>query len=360
MSDIKSILGYNMGDHEMIFKKNEHISPESHGLKESMVIDTIERLNRYSDDYEKEIMLNELLNELTNNLGERDLDLVLNSLIKIDNKKLRADAFSKIVAVVPKIASDQALKFIAILREKEENEGLSPLPITILKERLDILENAKKIEDNKEKALAIANIALRLPKDEKISAFNDALDIILKINDDNVKAYILSQLISKVPETMLGKVLEISNIIQEERQKEFVLNCIISRLDYKVLTNNQIESAGVMNKGSKLSSSIEIPPLDNNESQEILFKNALMIINNFEDKYDRISGLSLIVIFMRSLHPAKFYFFWKDLLYTISSRTRKDLLDDLCILILLIDDIGGEKAAIECINATRDVCRWWQ
>lgn len=53
------------------------------------------------------------------------------------------------------------------------------------------------------------------------------------------------------------------------------------------------------------------------------------------------------------------YSSWRDMLHTIASRTRKDLLSDLDALKSIIIALGGDEAVGETARAVQDVGRWW-
>lgn len=63
-------------------------------------------------------------------------------------------------------------------------------------------------------------------------------------------------------------------------------------------------------------------------------------------------------------HLAQFSFdtlclLWNETFPVLASRTRKDLLFDLCVLVPIIVRLGGAEAVTEIYHAIQDVGRWW-
>jgi hypothetical protein len=88
-----------------------------------------------------------------------------------------------------------------------------------------------------------------------------------------------------------------------------------------------------------------------------LLPNALEIAQTIDSTTERYRALNALASRIENALDSSKQF--KDLLYFLAVRTRKNVLSDLAALIPVLNTLGGEMAVQETTQAIQNVARWW-
>jgi hypothetical protein len=209
------------------------------------------------------------------------------------------------------------------------------------------LEAAQAIEDESRRAEALTALADKLP-----DALFQALEVAQSIPDTSNRAWALTALVDKLPDA-LPKVLEtIESIEYEELRRQALVN-LASKLPDTI--PKALESVLFIKNGEFLGQALTwlADKLTPNLLPEVL-----KTVQSIEYEQDRAKALTALVPCL--VNTADCFDLWKDLLHTLSYRTRPHILTDLITLTPVLLALGGEDALAETAKAIQDVARWWR
>jgi hypothetical protein len=86
---------------------------------------------------------------------------------------------------------------------------------------------------------------------------------------------------------------------------------------------------------------------------------ALTVARGIGEEWCRPETLADLAPYLAELAPTTLCSLWCETLPVLSTRTRTDLLADLCALAPVVAALGGAQAMAETFRAIQDVGRWW-
>ena len=156
--------------------------------------------------------------------------------------------------------------------------------------------------------------------------FYEVLETASQINNEYLRVDFLSSLIQKLPANLLSEVLEMAHKIQNEYFRVDFLSSLIPKLPDNLL----LEVSEMAHKIQNESDSVRVLSFLLNETSSKKLKNEIFCT-------------------------------WSEYLKsTLSKLKRKDLLENLGILIPVIYKLGGNEALAEVAAAIEDVGKWWR
>src|SRR5262249_42620928 len=147
--------------------------------------------------------------------------------------------------------------------------------------------------------------------------------------------------------------------IEKEYDRSEGLAALAPHLPESLLTQ-ALETARAMEYESSRSVALAVlaPHLQESLWSEVLVQ-TLEAATAIQDEYSRSLALAALAPRLGTSEVSCLLPLWEQTLPILASRTRKDLLADLCSLLPIIVRLGGAQAVAETFRAIQDVGRWW-
>ncbi|AKB64636.1 hypothetical protein MSMAS_1440 [Methanosarcina mazei S-6] len=293
--------------------------------------------------------------------------------------------FSKVLAlsaIIPYLDSpkkeeviEKCLDSISIIigdgYEYESVAALSAIvPYFVDQEKVIVraLDVVSKIEYDDVRAEALSTIVPHLDEQKKEETIEKILDATLKIKGNNyAKAEALSVIVPYLErqkkEEIIEKILDAAYKIENDHVRANTLLTIVPYLDDQK-KEDFIEK--ILNVASKIKSGIGIskillsidPKLDGQKKEELMEK-AFDVILKIENDNKRADAFNIMLPHLRNLPTDNLYFWWRKAIQILRERTRSNLLLDIIVLIPVISELGEDDILFEISQAITDVSRWW-
>jgi hypothetical protein len=224
--------------------------------------------------------------------------------------------------------------------------------ITVLANKLpsDLLPKAlavaQSIQDNSDKAKALTALVDRVP-----NLLSQALEVAQEIQNEDICTEALIALMNRLPPHLLSKAIKAVQALQYDYNRARVLAALADRFP-EMLPQAFAAAQAILYEPRRAQAVTAFV----NKLPEAL-PNALKTVQAFQNDTERAEALAPLALHLAD-HPNNFEC-WKDLLRSLSSRTRPSLLSDLAVLIPAAIALGGEVGAAEIARAIQDVSRWW-
>jgi len=201
----------------------------------------------------------------------------------------------------------------------------------------------------------LGDLAPYLAKTDLARALRIAQDFKYDIN----KSLALRELIPYLTEELLNYMLAAARRIEDAHARAEVLIELIPKLardeQRNVLTEVWTNIPKIESESERATTLIDLAPYLPSE----LLAGALSYICAFDNKNTRAHALIMLRSRFMELGHERLVALWEDALPVLSSRTRKDLLDDLQALNPVFQSIGGEETITKACISIQDVGRWW-
>ena len=93
---------------------------------------------------------------------------------------------------------------------------------------------------------------------------------------------------------------------------------------------------------------------------EALMPQALEAARSIANEEYRAYALTALAIPLSKMPATHLFSLWQDTLHKISQRSRKDLLQDISVLVPVLFALNAQVAVLEVTTAINDVARWWR
>ncbi len=210
------------------------------------------------------------------------------------------------------------------------------------------------------RAHALASIAAYLNE----SQLQSAVENIQAIKDLKARTTGLVSIAGLLPETMrllaVDQVLREIPLITDAHDIIDLLKVIAPQLQEKQLES--VISAAVAAATSTSTDEIQAKTLSH---LAIVLKElnrprqGLAVAQGINNTEARIGALTILTPQLAELPPSDLFLLWQKSLPAMSTRSRKDLLQDLASMTEVIYKLGGEVAVGETLLATQSVRHWW-
>ncbi|WP_410509646.1 NB-ARC domain-containing protein [Methanosarcina hadiensis] len=328
--------------------------------------ESLSKIIPYLNGQKKEEVIEKALGAtymIEDNDGDFSKVLALSAIIPYLDSPKKEEVIEKCLDSISKIIGDGY--------EYESVAALSAIvPYFVDQEKVIVraLDVVSKIEYDDVRAEALSTIVPYLDEQKKEETIEKILDATLKIKDNNyAKAEALSAIVPYLErqkkEEIIEKILDAAYKIENDHVRANTLLTIVPYLDDQK-KEDFIEK--ILNVASKIKSGIGIskillsidPKLDGQKKEELIEK-AFDVILKIENDNKRADAFNIMLPHLRNLPMDNLYFWWRKAIQILRERTRSNLLLDIIVLIPVISELGEDDILFEISQAILDVSRWW-
>ena len=209
------------------------------------------------------------------------------------------------------------------------------------------LAYVQQLQNPFEQSRALANLFPHLPK----SLLPKALEVTRTIQDENNRAWALSELAKQLPE-LLPEALEVTRTIQDEDNRAIALRELAKQLPPELLPEALEVTRTIQSENNRAIALRELAK----QTEYDLIEDVMIMIQALRSDYYRASALHQDVL-NRLSHTD--FWLWQFVLQSFASRTRRQFFYNLRDLIPFIKGLGRGSALQEVADAMRDVARQW-
>ncbi|MBW4566215.1 MAG: hypothetical protein KME32_35135 [Mojavia pulchra JT2-VF2] len=291
-------------------------------------LEALKTLQLISDEQNRVQSLRNLVPKLPKNL----LSEALNIALRFEDKEYYTQALIALFSYLPDELLPKALQATQAIKGSFRFQGtqiiqnnslqvqaltalIPHLPESLL---LQTLQIAEEIKDYNERVQLLIALAQKLP-----NILPETFKAVLAIQEENERVQALSNLAPYLPETLLPEAFKAVLAIQGENERVQALIALADKL----------------------------PPE--------LLRETLAATKEIQDESSRAEVLSSLAVKLSQLPKNQLFSLWRDNLYILSLRTRRDLLSQMGTLTPVIFALGGEQAVKDTASAIQDVSRWW-
>jgi hypothetical protein len=235
---------------------------------------------------------------------------------QIHDESLRANVLIALVEQLPELYPEA----LAVTRQIQDTSDRANALIVLAEKMPELypeaLEATRQIQDRVDRVKALCKLAEKLP-----NSYQEALAIVHQFYNENQRTIALEVLAKKLPGALIPEVLAITDQIQHDGRRSYVFRAF-----------------------SEHCSDRWIPTL-------------LEKAHQLNDFYFRAGVFSALLprLALDKIDPP----FWKELLATLTCRTRKEFIEDIPKLAPVIVALGGEEALRGVVESMRQVGGWW-
>jgi hypothetical protein len=223
----------------------------------------------------------------------------------------------------------------------------------------EALTTAQAMEQTDWRALALTGLLPHLPEAEREDALREALAAVQAIEEVHVRREALTKMAPHLPESSTEEALAATWELPGQDQAE-----VLAGLAPRLAELNHPQEAVTMaraieGRGYRALALARLATRLTGPSRDEILREALSAVRTTADADVRSEGLIELAPHLAALPIASFYLHWCETLPILATRTRRDLLSDICALESNIAPLGGAAAVRETCHAIQDVGRWW-
>ncbi len=182
----------------------------------------------------------------------------------------------------------------------------------------------------------------------------EALEAARNIGEESYRAEVLSLLAPHLPENLLSQALEAARNIEDELHRAYVLSLLAPHLPE--IWSEALEAArNIENESYRAEVLSSLAPY----LPENLLSQALEVARNIGDESSRAEGLSTLIPNVHKMFDSFPYTFWCELIHSLASLKRRELLDKIGENSYIIKELGSSETFREIAAAVDDVGRWF-
>ena len=230
-----------------------------------------------------------------------------------------------------------------ILRE------LAPqLPENLVPEALEVARN---IDDEFLRAYLLRELARQLPENLVL----EALEAARNIGDESHRTKVLSSLTPQLPENLMSEALEAARNIGDESHRAKVLSELAPQLPENLMSEALEAARNISEESHQVEVLSELAP----QLPENLMSEALEVVHHIRNEQARAKGLSKLIPNVHKMFDSFPYDFWCELIHSLASLERRELLNKISENSQIIKELGGSETFREIANSITDVGRWF-
>ncbi len=205
------------------------------------------------------------------------------------------------------------------------------------------------------RVITLSKLASYFPEiySEILEALNHMVD---KSNQLSGSGYVkvLTNLVPHLPENLLPQVLEAVRNIEDESDRAQVLSSLAPHLPENLLPQALETARNIKNESDRAQVLSSLAP----HLPEICSE-ALEVARNIKNESDRAQVLSSITLNVDKMFDSFPYDFWCELIHSLASLTRRELLVKIGQNSHIIKELGSSETFREIADAVDDVGRWF-
>ena len=213
----------------------------------------------------------------------------------------------------------------------------------------EALEAARNISSEYSRAIALRALAPQLPE----NLLPEALEAARNISSEYYRAIALRALAPQLPE-IYSEALEAARNISSEYSRAIALSALAPQLPE--IYSEALEAArNIRDESYRARALSALAP----QLPENLLSEALEAVRNIRDESYRAPVLSAIIPNVNNMFDSFPYDFWCEVIHSMASFKRKELLEELGKHNNIIMELGSLETIREIADAVHDVGRWF-